>query len=293
MRFDWSTLGRKAPTTLVKARNLAHHAVQWPTKAARANLAAIPDDSHSSLEWDFDREGLFSRPLLTGGGDVRVGLRLAGLAVIILRGNSVLDTFELAGRRDSMVGVWLDSALRALGLNPASGVTLPYTIHSNAVARGSPYSFSGESEAFDELARWYGAAAEVLSDFKATVASVYPGTSPIVCWPHHFDIAMVVSLDAVPAQTARSVGIGVSPGDEFYPQPYVYISPSPRLRSAALPDLPPPGHWHTQGFVGAVATGEEILALEDRGPGLLSFIDAAFEIGRARSACQASDRSPN
>lgn len=282
IRFDWSALGGKAPTALAKARNLAHHAVQWPTKAARANLIAVPDDSHSSLEWDSERAALFSRPLPTGGGDVRVGLRLAGLAVIILRGAAVLDTFELAGRRDSMVGVWLDSALRALGLKPATSVTLPYTIPSNAVARGSPYSFSGELESFDELARWFGAAAEVLGDFKTTIASAYPNTSPIVCWPHHFDIAMVVSFDADTAQPARSIGIGVSPGDGFYDQPYVYISPSPQLNIAQLPDLPPPGHWHTQGFVGAVATGESILALEERGPGLLAFINAAFEIGRAR-----------
>jgi hypothetical protein len=282
MRFDWSTLGRKAPTALAKARNLAHHAAQWPTKAARANLTAVPDDSHSSLEWDVEREGLFSKSLPTGGDDVRVGLRLAGLAIVIVRGNTVLDTFELAGRRDSMVGVWLDSALRALGLKPASEVTLPYSIPSHAVARASPYSFSGESDAFDELARWYGAAAEVLGDFKATVASVYPGASPVVCWPHHFDIAMVVSFEAAPAQTARSIGIGVSPGDEFYDQPYVYISPSPHLNTAELPVLPPPGHWHTQGFVGAVATGEAILALEDREPDLRAFIYAAFEIGRAR-----------
>jgi hypothetical protein len=163
------------------------------------------------------RAALFSRRAT--GGDVRVGLRLAGLAVIILRGAAVLDTFELAGRRDSMVGVWLDSALRALGLKPATSATLPYTIPSNAVARGSPYSFSGEAEAFDELARWFGAAAEVLGDFNTTIASAYPNTSPIVSWPHHFDIAMVVSFDADTAQSARSIGIGVSPGDEFYDQP--------------------------------------------------------------------------
>jgi hypothetical protein len=282
MRFDWSALGRPAPTALTKARNLAHHAVQWSSKAARANLAELPDDSHSSLEWDVEREALFCKPLQTVGGNVRVGVRLAGLALIILKGDNILDTFELAGRRDSMVGVWLDSALRALSLKPASGVKLPYAIPTHAVARGLPYSFSGESEAFDELSRWFAAGTEVLGDFKATTASAYADTSPIVCWPHHFDLAMVVSFEASAAQIPRSIGIGVSPGDEFYPQPYVYISPSPQLNIAELPELPPPGHWHTQDFVGAVASGEAILALEDRGRGLLAFIDAAFEIGRAR-----------
>src|SRR4051812_18494522 len=147
MQFDWTTLGGKSPNALVKARNIAHHAMQWPTKAARANLEGVADDSHSSLTWDSERGALFCQPLPAGDVSVRVGLRLAGLALIVIRGNLVLDTYELAGRRDSMVGVWLDSALRALGLKAATEVTLPYTIPSHPVARGSAYSFNGEAEA--------------------------------------------------------------------------------------------------------------------------------------------------
>ena len=288
MPFDWSTLGRKAPTALVRARNFAHHAVQWPAKAARANLAAVPDDSHASLEWDAAHGALFTRPLQAAGADVRVGLRVGGLALVILRGGVVLDTFELAGRRDSMIGVWLDSALRALGLKPASDVDLPYSIHTHAVVRSGAYNCSGEADAFDELARWFGAAAEALAEVRSKFADADPEPGPVRCWPHHFDIATLVGLEHGPAESARSIGIGVSPGDEHYPQPYVYISPWPQLKPGELDALPPPGHWHTHGFVGAVATGEQILMLEDRGQGLLAFISGAFEIGRARLTAAAS-----
>ena len=282
MQFDWSTLGNKAPTTLVKARTLAHHAVQWPTKAARANLQVLPDDSHSSLTWDSERGALFSQPLPAGGVDVRVGLRLAGLALIVMRGNLVLDTYELAGRRDSMVGVWLDSALRALGLKAASDAALPYTIPSHAVARGSAYSFSGESESFDELSRWFDAAADLLAEVKTGYTDAQPGAA--LCWPHHFDIAMVLALDPPGSESARSIGIGVSPGDHYYPQPYVYVSPYPAPKGAPLPPLPPLalGHWHTEGFVGAVAIAESILALEDRRAGVFAFVHAAYDACRAQ-----------
>ena len=164
MQFDWTTLGGKAPTVIVKARTVAHHAAQWPAKAARANLDALPDDSHSSLTWDGERGVLFSQSFTAGDAEVRVGLRLASLALVVMRGKLVLDTYELAGRRDSMVGVWLDSALRALGLKAATGVVLPYTIPSHPVARGSAYSFSGESEAFDELVGWFDAAADLFEE---------------------------------------------------------------------------------------------------------------------------------
>jgi hypothetical protein len=131
-----------------------------------------------------------------------------------------------------------------------------------------------------ELARWFGGAADVLEEFAARLAG--PRASPVTCWPHHFDIATLVSLEEGHPANARSIGVGVSPGDEYYAQPYVYISPWPRFDGSKLPDAPPPGHWHTEGFFGAVATGDDILAMKDRARGLLAFINAAFDIGRAR-----------
>jgi hypothetical protein len=282
MQFDWSVLGSRAPTALLRARILSHQAIQWAARAAVANLEAAPDDSHCSLEWDAAHGMLLSQPMPAQGGDIRVGLRIGGLALTLMRGAVILDTYELAGRRDSVVGVWLDSALRVVGLKSASGVRLPYSIPANSVSRGGAYGSSGEGEALNELAHWYGAAAEVLAQFQERLGDARPGAGPVRCWPHHFDIATLVSLNAGDAGTARFIGVGVSPGDEHFAQPYVYVSPWPRPDSADLPPLPAPGHWHTLGFVAAVVTGEEILTMPDRAADVQAFISAAFEIGRAR-----------
>ena len=289
MRFDWSTLDRPPPTGLVGARKLAHHAVQWATKAARANLKATPDDSHSSLDWDAGHAALLSQPLPAGpstggpGNDaVRVGLRIAGLELIVVRGGEVLDLLPLDGIEDATAGSWTDSTLHGFGLLPASKARLPYVISDHAVASGAPYEIGPEARALEELSRWYDGAADALGAVAARLAGLRPGPGPVRCWPHHFDIATLVALDEGHAETSRSIGIGVSPGDEYYAQPYAYISPWPNLDAANLPGLPPPGHWHTRGFVAAVATGEEILALGERGRGLLAFIAGAVEIGRAR-----------
>ncbi len=278
MRFDWSTLGQQAPTALVRARHLAHHAAQWPTKAARANLAAPADDSHASLTWDDARAALMSQPLPANGADVRIGLRVAGLELVVVRGEVVLDTYTLEGRTEAMTGVWFDSALRSLGLKPASDVALPYTLPYHPVAKRAAFRRGPEADALEELARWFGAAADVLNDIAAKLAHLRPGPGPVRCWPHHFDIATLVALEESSAESSRSIGIGVSPGDEHYAQPYAYVSPWPKLAAAGLPSLPPPGHWHTQGFVAAVATGEEILTLQDCGPQLLAFLEAAVEL---------------
>ena len=278
MQFDWSTLGAKAPTALVRARNVAHHAVQWVAKAARANLEAAVDDSHASLVWDGARAAFMSQPVASGSAEVRIGFSLHRFALIILRNNRDLDEYELGGRKDASVAVWFDSALRALGLKPAAEIELPYTLSSLPVTRGSAYHVSGESEAFEELARWYDAAADLL----AGVAAAQPTAGPLRCWPHHFDMATLIALDADADGNARSINVGMSPGNEHYAQPYFYVCPSPRLKAADLPLIASPGQWHMQGFVGAVATAEDILPHSEPRVTAAEFLNTAIAIGGAR-----------
>jgi len=279
MRFDWSRLGRIPPAGLTVARNLAHHAAQWPTRAARANLSAVSDDSHSAFTWETSHAALLTEGLPAKGGEVRVGIRVPRLELIVTRGDNVLDAFQYDGKTDAQAGAWLDAKLRILSLKPAGDVRLPYDLpdHPNG---DQPHQLRMLGRELGELARWFGGSAEVLEEFASKLAGL--PASPVLCWPHHFDIALLVKLEDGQAANARSIGVGVSPGDEYYAQPYVYISPWPRFDGAKLPDLPPPGHWHTEGFFGAVATGDQILAMKDRGRGLLAFIAAAFDIGRAR-----------
>jgi len=281
MRFDWFKLGaRTPPTSLVGARQLAHHALQWAARAARANLKAVPDDNHSSAEWDAALAALVSQPMPAGSGEIRIGLRMTGFALIVLRRGAVLDALQLDRKTDAEAGAWIDSKLQDLGLKPTKAVPLPYAIPDHPVGHGAPYDCSGAGRELGEIGRWFAGSAELLEEFRMKHRALRPGPTPLRCWPHHFDIATVVRLEESTHESAKSVGIGLSPGDEYYAQPYVYISPWPRIDAARLPPLPAPGHWHTQGFLGAVATGEDILALKNRGAELLGFVDAAFEIGR-------------
>jgi hypothetical protein len=268
------------PAALVEARNLAHHAAQWPARAARANLRAVPDESHSAFNWDASHAALISQFLPAKGGGVRVGIRIARLELIVTSGSNVLDAFQLDGRTDAAAATWIDSKLNALGLKPAGSVKLPYAFPDHP-AGNRPLALGMMGRELGELSRWFGGPAEVLEEFAGRLAGLRPGPGPLLCWPHHFDMATLVRFDAGAGESARSVGVGVSPGDEFYAQPYAYVSPWPRIEGS-LPALAPPGHWHTEGFFGAVATGEEILAMKDRGRALLAFFTGAFEIARAR-----------
>jgi len=52
-------------------------------------------------------------------------------------------------------------------------------------------------------------------------------------------------------------------------------------KGAALPPLAL-GHWHTEGFTGAVALAESIVALDDRRAGVSGFVRSAYDAGRAQ-----------
>ncbi len=268
------------PTALAAVRSLAHRAVQWPARAAWANLKPAPDDSHSSLSWDPEMAALLSQPL---DGGVRVGLRMA-VHELVFTTKSRCDALALTGKPDAEVGSWLDGKLVAEGLKPASGTDLPYEMPSAMFARATD-----EALRFPVLGLWFAAAADVLEELREKYRHIKPGPGPVRCWPHHFDIAILVALEKGPAQSARAIAVGVSPGDGYYAQPYLYLSPYPKPDTGNLPPLPPGGRWHTKDFFGAVATGIDLLALPDPRAGLLKIVDAAFaeslrRLGPARAS---------
>jgi len=267
MAFDWSGLREPAPGTLVAARETAHYAAQWVAKAARANLRAAPDDSHTALAWDARLQALSSARFADG---TKIGLRLAQLELAVLYGG-VGEGLALDGRAAGEVDAWLDAQLAARSLKPASRVALPYAIPERPLRK---------LPGLGALARWYAAAAEALEAVRVKHGALRPGPSPVRCWPHHFDIAVLVRLEEGEAESARAIGIGVSPGDAYYAQPYAYISPYPAPKDARLPALPPGGHWHTQDFFAAVASADALLAQGDPRAALDAVIDAAFATER-------------
>ena len=94
------------------------------------------------------------------------------------------------------------------------------------------------------------------------VAERQLGGAEVRCWPHHFDVAALLPLDpdGDPEQ-ARAVGVGFSPGDRSYAEPYFYVSPWPYPDAGELPRLPEGARWHTEGWVGLVLTAERIISV--------------------------------
>jgi len=73
-------------------------------------------------------------------------------------------------------------------------------------------------------------------------------------WPDHFDF----SLEWFTGNGDEQIGTGISPGDEQYSEPYLYMNPFPfneKLISAELPL----GEWHTSQWKGAKVELKDLL----------------------------------
>jgi len=181
------------------------------------------------------------------------------------------DRLALHGLASGVVDEWLAAQLLARGCKAHSNAKLPYAVPGQSLSR---------QPGLAALSRWFGAAADVLEAVRAKYGNIKPGPGPARCWPHHFDVAVLVRLEEGAGEAARSIGVGFSPGDEYYQEPYLYVSPYPGPESPTLPALPPGGHWHTKEFFAAVATAGEFLALPNPRAAVMELIDAAFGAGR-------------
>jgi hypothetical protein len=279
MTPSWDELSKIDPKALWEARLQAHHAVQWLARAANANSAAMPGDTQSNFGWNGDHGALVSHELRGRSETLRVGLAVASMTLIVLHDKrAVIDRFVLDGKRHAEAGEWLDHILGGAGLALAGGATLSYAIPAHPVGDGAAYVSGPQHGEFAALANWFACADEVLGAIQGALPQ--GAASPVRCWPHHFDIATLWTLGEGDAHTAPSVGIGMCPGDAYYPQPYFYVTPWPRPASEKLPPLPPPGDWHSSEFTAAVLPGDAIVALPDRAPRTRQFLDAAVNVAR-------------
>ena len=270
---DWRQLGSVDLRSLGEARLQAHYAVQWLARAARAYIPARPDDSHTNLGWDDALDG-FATHTLPGGA--RLCLSLPTLTLSIVGAKDGTRALSLPGRRDGEARTWLGEQMRALALDPgALDAALPWEMPAHPIADGTPYAAASLADARKELAAWFANADRSLGRVRNDHAAKHRTVSPVRCWPHHFDIATLISLEGGDPEHARSVNAGLSPGDGSYAEPYFYVSPWPYPDVGKLAPLPALGHWHTEGFLAAVAPASRIAAATARQQAADTFLQAA------------------
>ncbi len=245
-----------SPFGLVDARLQLHHAVQIPASFGYAFVKPEPDWSHTSLTWSAQHRALVSSPL----NDIRVGLRLADGTLVLISGGKIVASCSLDGKSLESGYQWMADALADadLGVFDKPLIRPDHELPDHPVAEGASFSLA-QINAFETLAEWFEFADERLH----VVETHHSHTSPVLCWPHHFDVARLVLLsrDADPSKD-HSVGVGLSPGDGSYAEPYWYVTHWPSRENAKRPPLPSCGFWRTDGWAGAVLLASSIAHLD-------------------------------
>ncbi len=247
----WQVLGNVAPRALVQARLELHWAVQVITAAADGWLVARSDDGHTSMVWSPVLGALVSESAASG---LAIAVRPQDLSALAIRDDRQSAALALPGRTLAELMTWADDQLAAAAGGP------PRAIHARAYdmpphpVGNEGARFTADANGLDELARWYGNAQIAIG----AVLHTEPRATALRVWPHHFDLGAIVYLDA-PGEKAPQLGIGMSPGDQYYAEPYFYVTPYPLSAPAPYPALASGGQWRQQDFTGAILTGTTLV----------------------------------
>jgi len=254
--------------TLTAQRLQLHYAIQCAAAASASLLPPQPDSSHAALGWIADLGCVATQPL-PGPEPIRVALEPVALAARLLDPQrQVVAELALSGETLRSALDWHGRELAKFGIDREIAlVNYPDDFPDHPLARDATFDASG-AEQRQTLAEYFALSDRLLD----AIAARAPDASPVRLWPNHFDLATLITL-AGTGEDATTVGVGFSPGDGGYDEPYWYVTPWPYPDKAQLPELPA-GDWHTEGWVGAILTASQLDG-SNEGDRVGDFLDAA------------------
>ena len=223
--------------TFIDSRVQLHWAAQAVAGVGRSLVAPREGDSHSNLEWSRPHRALASNALDDG---TRAAIRFRDLTLLVIKDRGLIDDeFPLRGRT-------IDDAFRFFEKHFGQSICRPS--QHETPPKPAPSTFDPNADDLAKLDRLYDDADIVLNAYRAERANA----SEVRCWPHHFDIATLQTLDG-----GNTIGAGFLAGDPQYREPYWYLTPYP-YPNASGRSYPPLsiGFWNTEGWFGAVLLGE-------------------------------------
>ena len=279
MKSQWQLLTFPDRQEIAQTREQCHQAIQNVAAVGRSFLPPSDEDENANLEWDNNLQRLVGRWVETSEVTFRSSISISDFTVFLVSQDfETLSSFELHDKTQTDVMVWLERQLGELGFEFSKiNLAYPYDIPEYPTAKGKPFQLTNP-EAQRELSRLYHNTDFLLRDFLQR----FEETTQVKCWPHHFDIAgRIILLNTGDASTTKSIGVGLSPGDQYYDEPYLYVSPWPYpARELATIDETL-GHWHQDDWIGAVLPVSRVSKMDliqDQRRAVLNFFDTAVQM---------------
>lgn len=217
--------------------------------------------------------GLTTTPMPAESGAVEIVLDLVEHAIVARSSRGDALRTDLSGQSPLDICNIVMDQLHQIGANPE-------------VDRDE---FSADSAAYDRAAveRYWRAASQMDLLLKQFRSEQQRETSPVQLWPHHFDWALSwFSGRPIPDaaggyRTGEELMFGFSTGDEWIPEPYLYILAHPFADAWLETDLPVDAYWHTHGFNGAVMLYSALVDTPNPDQKLLGFWRTVLDAGKS------------
>lgn len=256
-----------------------HQAVQMLAATGISYLEKQPDDSHTNMEWRTEIQSFISN---TFGEKERYRLALNVPQFeyrIYTEDFNLITEFQLDQKTEQQAIAWYINELGKLGFDKAGFTTdKHYEIPLTEQAKGKPYNLFNP-DAFKIFSDHFSMAQKLISQNIA----VENNSSPLRCWPHHFDLGALIPVEAKSSDgKTMSIGAGFSPGDENYNQPYYYVYPWPYPEKEILKDseLPGDSFWHHNGFVSAILEIDPGKDISHQQSTIQNFLNTSIKISK-------------
>lgn len=243
-------------SSLTDNRIQLHYAIQYIAAVGSALATPQPDYSHTTLHWDPTQQLFIGVPIQTRQ-PFHIALDPVNLILFVLdQGGNTLTQLPLQGKTLEAGLTWLKAEIAKCGADAEKVIFLTYPpddFPDHAIAHGVPFHLNGVAER-KKLTRYYHETDRALG----AIAAQTPGASPVHIWPHHFDMATLITVPGETNGEPRSIGVGFSPGDTSYNEPYWYVSPYPYPDRTQLPSLAGQGFWHVHHWTGAILQASQL-----------------------------------
>jgi hypothetical protein len=259
------------PQDLAFDRIQLHYAVQFIAAVGAALGKPQSDGSQVSLDWDESLPGFVGR--LIPDTQVQLALLPGSLTSVILQDGAAIASLPLAGQTMQQALDWYKAELSKLDIATDSIKLLEYPpddFPDHPLAHGAAFE-PGDAAGREAVAAYFAQTRPLL----AKVVAENPAAAAIAIWPHHFDMATLLTYPGATDADTKYLGVGLSPGDPSYAEPYWYITPYPYPELSDLPTLAD-GKWHTDHWVGAVLTASAIQQSSD----VANFIDKTVSVAK-------------
>ena len=256
-------------------REQIHQVIQSVSAVGRHFLEPKSDDKNATLTWVPEQGRLAGQWIEAPAGKFRASFSIAEASIHLIDQNiNIIDTLEINEKRFPQLMIWFEENIGKLGL-PVENFDgdFPYEMPEYPTQKNKPFDFADKTS-LAALSAYYHNTFKVLSRFSGK----YEHASKVIVWPHHFDQALSIKLkDSGDPATSHYVGLGMSPGDEHYNQPYMYVNSWPYVEEQFLKELTF-GNWHSDEWVGGVLLAEELWSAENQEEALKLFYEEASKL---------------